>query len=457
MLWFSGSIPEAIVSSKQRKLPFVVYIEGEDDSSNSMNTVWEDPKVTELFTSDKCVAIKLKKDSEECTQFSQLYPVVCVPSVFFIDQNGMPLELVGGAVGVDEFIGKTSTAFETFQKQISSVQESIQLAPLSSTSNAQEATPSSTVEERVERAKRLIEEKRKEKQEKEKREQLEKETKRRQEGQELTLAKKEKEDRKQREIVNQIREDKAKEKAAREAVLKQIAQDKAEREVRRQNELRERKLAPTVADVPSTSQSGSSDSRTPTKPTSTITRLQFRLPDGSSVMHTFQADALLEAARQFIESQMDSGFNSITLSTVYPRRQLTEEDMNMTLTSLQLVPSATLIVSPGSSTSSAVATSSSSGFSGIVMIILAPFLAIYNFVKVFIFGGSDNPRGSYGGQSNEPRREEVKERGTDSSNLRRRTGNQGIANKEGNIHRLRNKDDDDDENNTWNGNSTQQM
>lgn len=29
--------------------------------------------------------------------------------------------------------------------------------------------------------------------------------------------------------------------------------------------------------------------------------------------------------------------------------------------------------------------------------------------------------------------------------------------REGNIHRLTNPDDDDDENNTWNGNSTQQM
>lgn len=43
-------------------------------------------------------------------------PVVCVPSVFFIGQNGMPLELVGGAVSVDEFVRKTNTAFEVCPK-----------------------------------------------------------------------------------------------------------------------------------------------------------------------------------------------------------------------------------------------------------------------------------------------------------------------------------------------------
>jgi hypothetical protein len=50
---------------------------------------------------------------------------------------------------------------------------------------------------------------------------------------------------------------------------------------------------------------------------------------------------------------------------------------------------------------------SSSGFSGVVMMVFAPFLAIFNFVKTFLFGGSEHPRGSYGGESSVPKREEV--------------------------------------------------
>lgn len=74
-------------------------------------------------------------------------------------------------------------------------------------------------------------------------EKLEKETRRREEGQQLTLAKKELEDRRQQELVNQIREDRAKEKAAREAIRQKIAQDKAEREARRKEDRLERMSA----------------------------------------------------------------------------------------------------------------------------------------------------------------------------------------------------------------------
>lgn len=43
--------------------------------------------------------------------------------------------------------------------------------------------------------------------------------------------------------------------------------------------------------------------------------------------------------------------------------------------------------------------------------------------------------------------------------VRRYLGNQGSTTikTEGNIHRLQSGGDDNDENNTWNGNSTQQM
>ena len=45
-----------------------------------------------------------------------------------------------------------------------------------------------------------------------------------------------------------------------------------------------------------------------------------------------------------------------------------------------------------------------------------------------------------------------------SSGVRHRVpGGVSSVKKEGGIHRLHNRDDEDDDNNTWNGNSTQQM
>ncbi|KAK2489254.1 hypothetical protein MC885_015525 [Smutsia gigantea] len=42
--------------------------------------------------------------SEACVQFSQIYPVVCVPSSFFIGESGIPLEDLAGSVSADELV-----------------------------------------------------------------------------------------------------------------------------------------------------------------------------------------------------------------------------------------------------------------------------------------------------------------------------------------------------------------
>jgi len=68
-----------------------------------MAASWEDEKVTEA-SSDSFVAIKIDTKSEACLQFSQIYPVVCVPSSFFIGDSGIPLEVIAGSVSADELV-----------------------------------------------------------------------------------------------------------------------------------------------------------------------------------------------------------------------------------------------------------------------------------------------------------------------------------------------------------------
>lgn len=308
-------------------------------------------------------------------------------------------------------------------------------------------------EGKVERARMLVEQRRREKEEQEKQENLKKETARRQEGQAIAKARREREERKAKEVLNQIKEDRAKEKAAREAVKQQIARDRAEREARREAEKQERSRAQTTG--PSSTSPGRISSNV---------RLQFRLPDGNSVSQVFPSDALLEAARQFITSHTGPASSKVRMFTTYPKRELTDEDLVKTLTDLGLAPSATIIVSP-SSGSGALSTSSGSSDNDWFMWILTPIFVVISLIKSFMFGTPQQHKGAYGGNdsqgvgtTNAPSSAQSQNSasGPVSGARRRQTGNKPVGNRDGNVFRLR-QDNDDDDNNTWNGNSTQQM
>ncbi|KAL9967488.1 hypothetical protein ACROYT_G025719 [Oculina patagonica] len=494
MYWFTGSIPEAIGESRRKGLVFIVYIEGDNEDTQNMNTTWEDPKVAETLSKERCVAIKLDHKSEDCAQFSKLYPIVCVPATYFIGDRGLPLEVIGGSLPVDEFLTKSNKALETHLKtttnnvtvqaaarsvpQTSEASSSTQQTSASNPPQEQPASPSSpeassrdtvarpgpsdepprnveqemSVNERVERAKQLIEQKRLEKEEAEKQEAKKKESERRNQGQELIKAKREREERKAQDIVNQIKEDRAKEKAHREAVRQQIARDRAEREARRQNELQERQRAQAAEAAPSGAMAGSSERQG--KSDCTSARLQFRLPDGSSVTNTFPADSPLETIRQYIITQLGPSTRSVTLYTTYPRRELTDEDLVKSLADLGLAPSSTLVVALKSS--NAITPSGGSSFTELLLWILSPLFTLINFLKAFLFGSPDQPRGAHNPSSRRP--DNTPQSQQPNSGVRRRGPGGGSTVKEqGGIHRLHNGDDEDNDNNTWNGNSTQQM
>lgn len=103
MLWFQGAIPAAIASAKRSGAVFVVFVAGDDEQSTQMAASWEDEKVKEA-SSNNFVAIKIDTKSEACLQFSQIYPVVCIPSSFFIGDSGIPLEVIAGSVSADELV-----------------------------------------------------------------------------------------------------------------------------------------------------------------------------------------------------------------------------------------------------------------------------------------------------------------------------------------------------------------
>ena len=41
-----------------------------------------------------------------------LDPIVCIPATYFIGESGLPLEVVGGSLPVDQFVTKAEKALE---------------------------------------------------------------------------------------------------------------------------------------------------------------------------------------------------------------------------------------------------------------------------------------------------------------------------------------------------------
>ncbi|XP_056145669.1 UBX domain-containing protein 4-like isoform X1 [Lampris incognitus] len=117
MLWSEGSIPAAIASAKQQNFVFVVVITGEDEQSAQLMSSWEDEKVSEAAQTC-CVAIKVDAKSETCVQFSQIYPVVCIPSSFFIGGDGTPLEVIAGSMSAEELTKRISKVKQMQAEQV---------------------------------------------------------------------------------------------------------------------------------------------------------------------------------------------------------------------------------------------------------------------------------------------------------------------------------------------------
>ncbi|XP_070537076.1 LOW QUALITY PROTEIN: UBX domain-containing protein 4-like, partial [Ptychodera flava] len=510
---FEGSISSAIATAKQRRAVFVIFISGDDELSQKMTETWENENVTTLCGNANMVAMKLDAKSESCQQFGAIYPVLCIPSTFFIGNNGVPLEVIGAHLSVEEFIPKIQKVIEMHKASLDaasntaatstarqSVPQSVpqQVSATASTSSASEGntaftrqtattsdmTAEQTMESvdncitraldvRVAKAKQKIEEKKQMKAEQEKQEEIRKEMERRKLGQQVQAAEHKKKENEAKQLADELKRQRAEDRAAKERIRQQIAQDRADRAARYEKEKEEREQV-RVAKLEAKRAEQEETKKIQEQANMESARVQFRLPDGSSIMHTFPSESPLSEARQFLYDHIGNQFGNFTLSIVYPRRQFSESDMQRSLLDLEIAPSSSLIVIPGSRS---VMRSNKSSDAGIFAILLAPLLWIWSFI-IGIFSSSPQSDGSTNTQSESVRpkqqsplqtsstssatpQEEVSSRPVrpKSSYMRRRTApaEGQRSRQEGNIHRLSTQDEDDDENATWNGNSTQQM
>ncbi|KAK2839371.1 hypothetical protein Q5P01_013111 [Channa striata] len=505
MLWFDGSIPDAINSAKQRSFIFVVVITGEDEQSHQLMSSWQNDKVSEM-AHNCCVAIKLDAKSEACLQFSQIYPVVCIPSSFFIGENGIPLEVIAGSVSAEELMKRINRAKQMHSASSPPVDSSLcgntatvpapppattptwpirstpvatgpaavpetasaLSSPLASVNHeslnhASECTTTKeNLDAKVERLTKKLEERREERKRGEEENEIKKEMERRKIGKNVQDFKRKQDEEKTKRLLEERSREKAEEKAARERVKQQIAMDRADRAAR-YSKIQEEEKAAKEALLQTRKAEEESKKDALVRERSTFARIQFRLPDGSSLTTQFSSQTRLHEAQHFAIKEVGNRYGNFSLATMFPRREFTSEDLNKTLLELELAPSASIVLLPRSGRpTNTVVSSPGRGLWTILGTLLYPLLAVWRFLSSFLFAAPPHTEATSGGpaqlsssySSSSSSSDKAKRDPLSKNTLEKRPKD---FKKEGKICRLRTQEDSEDDNNTWNGNSTQQM
>ncbi|KAF8766384.1 UBX domain-containing protein 4 [Argiope bruennichi] len=257
MNWYNGTIPEAVAEAKRTNKLFLVYIEGNDEMSRQMSETYNDPVVAGKLSSNSVIALKLVADSIPYKQFCAIYPVLVIPSSFFLG-NGAPIEIITGSLPPDDFSKKLDKLFDTYERSFNvkieshggisasslpqedevsipsgSQNESLESEPSTSEpapSTSQTATAAEAcLQEKIERARILVEAQRQQKAEEEKQKEKEDEIRRRNEGKAIQQAQQTRQENELKEWAKNRAKEKEEERLAREKVKAMIAQDRAER------------------------------------------------------------------------------------------------------------------------------------------------------------------------------------------------------------------------------------
>uniref|UniRef100_H2ZHE1 UBX domain-containing protein n=1 Tax=Ciona savignyi TaxID=51511 RepID=H2ZHE1_CIOSA len=201
-----------------------------------------------------------------------------------------------------------------------------------------------TEEEKAEKLRKIqekIKQRRQEQEAEDKKRQIEAEIQRRKSGQDINKIKADiqwKEAQRQAEIR---RREKLDDHKARQRVKEQIARDRADKKAREEREKEEKRLGASLPIATTSATTATS----PVKKEHTHARLQLRLPNGSALVQQFSAKEPLAAVKLFIEiNRKDGNTGPFDLITAFPKRHFSDEEMNMSLQSLDLTPSAVLTV-----------------------------------------------------------------------------------------------------------------
>lgn len=196
MNWYKGNIAEAVNLSKSNNSIFVVFVQGKkkfcDENTSELsnklnffvlliiNWITGTDELSRTFTEllnhelikthlegKNFVAIKIESSSEAYMQFAQIYQLVPLPSLFFIGKSGTPIEVVtGNTTSVEELDSKIKSILE--KSGISEASSSLITSEQSASTSAdipvsvekpveKVKKPEISHEEKLQKAKELIE------------------------------------------------------------------------------------------------------------------------------------------------------------------------------------------------------------------------------------------------------------------------------------------------------------
>ncbi|XP_030385922.1 actin cytoskeleton-regulatory complex protein PAN1 [Scaptodrosophila lebanonensis] len=194
-------------------------------------------------------------------------------------------------------------------------------------------------EMRMVEVQKILEEKKRERQEEEQRREKENELRRRREAREAQNAQNLLREQEMKNMQERIRRDRQEEQETRERIRAQIAADRAEN-------ARRNMLTSEAISVTTNTTSGAGFTTDSSLSSVNETRLQIRLPGGIHRTKAFPASEPLTTVRDYVQRELIAGSNirEFYLATSYPRREFKLEDEAKTLTELNLVPNAVVLV-----------------------------------------------------------------------------------------------------------------
>ena len=81
----------------------------EDEASTQFLSLLDDPEISQEL--ENAISIKVENGTVACNQFSAIYPVILVPSIYFIDsQSGVNIETTGGVVTKEKLMESLNKA-----------------------------------------------------------------------------------------------------------------------------------------------------------------------------------------------------------------------------------------------------------------------------------------------------------------------------------------------------------
>eukprot|EP00667_Euglena_gracilis_P009146 EG_transcript_9285 len=364
---------------------------GDDEPSKTMKTTLDVARFAAISTQYNIVFLLLQSGSADLENFKQMYPVICLPSLYFIGPDGAVLHFLAGAKAEGEIRdalrtaiqakkgkagdpaapladgdGASSTAVNadaSVSVEASPAQDSVAepTEPGAGESGPADGAVAKSARERARelqeqlRAKRLEEEKEKERQD---------EIRRRTDGKLAQDCRQRVEEASRKSNLEQMakkrRDEEEQDRLHREKVRRQLEEDRRARKLQSAAESGEGKDS---AAAPSAASSTTPAAAPAPRPASDTTRIKVTLLSGEVVLETFQAADPLQVLLDFVAARQP-GLPFVLLQT-FPRRRYTAEDSAQTLAQLGLVPNVALLCSPvegaGSATPAAAAGGSSGG------------------------------------------------------------------------------------------------